>query len=64
MQFQIISDLHLEYFDDLPNINDLFTKYGYSEVRTPTFENTELFIRSIGGDTDIVSKEMYSWVDQ
>ena len=45
-------------------INDFFTKYGYSEVRTPTFENTELFIRSIGGDTDIVSKEMYSWVDQ
>ena len=45
-------------------INDFFTKYGYSEVRTPIFENTELFIRSIGGDTDIVSKEMYSWIDQ
>ena len=34
------------------------------QVRTPTFENTELFVRSIGGDTDIVSKEMYSWTDQ
>jgi len=45
-------------------INSFFQRYGYSEVRTPTFENTELFIRSIGGDTDIVSKEMYSWIDQ
>ena len=45
-------------------ISNFFMRYGYSEVRTPTFENTELFIKSIGGDTDIVSKEMYSWVDQ
>ena len=45
-------------------INSFFKRYGYSEVRTPTFENTELFIRSIGCDTDIVSKEMYSWIDQ
>ena len=45
-------------------IHNFFDSFGYSEVRTPTFENTELFVRSIGGDTDIVSKEMYSWIDQ
>jgi len=45
-------------------IHNFFDSFGYSEVRTPTFENTELFVRSIGGDTDIVSKEMYSWTDQ
>ena len=50
---------HLEKY-----ISNFFIRYGYSEVRTPTFENTELFEKSIGGDTDIVSKEMYSWIDQ
>ena len=39
-------------------------KFGFNEIRTPAFENTKLFIRSIGNQTDIVSKEMYSWVDQ
>jgi len=35
--------------------------YGYGEVRTPVFENTELFKRSVGEQTDIVSKEMYTF---
>jgi len=35
--------------------------YGYGEVRTPTFEDTELFKRSVGEETDIVSKEMYTF---
>ncbi|MFA7360272.1 MAG: histidine--tRNA ligase [Candidatus Kapaibacterium sp.] len=35
--------------------------YNYKEIRTPTFEKTELFKRGIGEDTDIVSKEMYSF---
>ena len=39
-------------------------KYGYQEIRTPAFEKTELFARGIGEETDIVSKEMYSWTDQ
>ncbi len=39
-------------------------RYGYQEIRTPAFEKTELFSRSIGEETDIVSKEMYSWTDQ
>tara|TARA_Y100000590_G_scaffold465350_1_gene637403 strand:+ start:1389 stop:2645 length:1257 start_codon:yes stop_codon:yes gene_type:complete len=41
-----------------------FKQYGFEEIRTPAFENTNLFIRSIGEQTDIVSKEMYSWIDQ
>ena len=39
-------------------------RYGYQEIRTPAFEKTELFARGIGEETDIVSKEMYSWTDQ
>jgi histidyl-tRNA synthetase len=35
-------------------------EFGYCEIRTPIFENTELFVRSVGEHTDIVSKEMYS----
>ncbi len=38
--------------------------HGYGEIRTPVFEQTELFARGIGNETDIVSKEMYSWTDQ
>tara|TARA_Y100000590_G_C15708283_1_gene1009422 strand:+ start:526 stop:1779 length:1254 start_codon:yes stop_codon:yes gene_type:complete len=45
-------------------ITNIMEQYGYDEIRTPTFENTELFIRGIGTETDIVNKEMYSWVDQ
>jgi histidyl-tRNA synthetase len=41
---------------------DLCTRYGYEEVRTPTFEATELFKRAVGEGTDIVNKEMYSFV--
>ncbi|PIW60905.1 histidine--tRNA ligase [Shewanella sp. CG12_big_fil_rev_8_21_14_0_65_47_15] len=37
--------------------------YGYSEIRTPIVENTELFKRSIGEVTDIVEKEMYTFAD-
>ena len=46
------------------NIHHIMSSYGYGEIRTPVFENTELFIRGIGDETDIVSKEMYSWIDQ
>jgi histidyl-tRNA synthetase len=42
----------------------LFARYGYREVRTPVFEPTELFARGIGTETDIVSKEMYTFEDQ
>jgi histidyl-tRNA synthetase len=43
---------------------DLFPRYGYREIRTPTFEETELFARGIGTETDIVSKEMYTFEDR
>ena len=42
----------------------LFALYGYREIRTPVFETTELFARGIGQETDIVSKEMYTFEDR
>ena len=42
----------------------IFARYAYSEVRLPVLEPTELFVRSIGEATDIVSKEMYAFTDQ
>lgn len=41
----------------------IFSFFNFSEIRTPTFENTQLFKRGIGEETDIVSKEMYSFND-
>ncbi|MHB1001673.1 MAG: histidine--tRNA ligase [Armatimonadota bacterium] len=43
------------------NFRETCRLYGYEELRTPTFEETELFTRSIGKHTDIVSKEMYTF---
>ncbi len=45
-------------------IRNTMDNYGYKEIRTPVFERTELFARGVGEETDIVSKEMYSWTDQ
>ena len=45
-------------------IRKISSYYGYKEIRTPAFENTKLFSRGVGEETDIVSKEMYSWTDQ
>lgn len=42
----------------------IFACYAYSEVRLPVLEPTELFVRSIGEATDIVSKEMYAFIDR
>ncbi|MDX9703231.1 MAG: histidine--tRNA ligase [Candidatus Auribacterota bacterium] len=42
----------------------LFGQFGYGEIRTPIFEETRLFTRSIGENTDIVSKEMYTFADR
>lgn len=42
-------------------IKNTFSLYNYSEIRTPSFEKTELFRRGIGDETDVVSKEMYSF---
>jgi len=45
-------------------VREFIIRAGYSEIRTPAFEKTELFTRSVGEDSDVVSKEMYSWTDQ
>ena len=42
---------------------DVFATYGFAEIRLPIFEQTELFARSIGTQTDVVSKEMYTFQD-
>ena len=42
----------------------LFQDFGYKEIRIPIMERTELFARSIGEDTDIVEKEMYTFPDR
>ena len=62
-------------YDVLPNdadrwqrvethVRGFITRAGYSEIRTPAFEKTELFTLTVGEDSDVVSKEMYSWTDQ
>ena len=43
---------------------DVFRAYNFHEIRTPIFEETQLFSRSVGEETDIVSKEMYTWEDR
>src|SRR5208282_5356544 len=45
-------------------VRDVFRAYNFQEIRTPIFEETQLFARSVGEDTDIVSKEMYTWEDR
>jgi histidyl-tRNA synthetase len=42
----------------------LFARYGYREIRPPLFEETQLFARGIGAETDIVAKEMYTFEDR
>jgi len=41
-----------------------FERYGYSRIVTPTFEETEVFVRGVGTSTDVVRKEMYTFEDQ
>src|ERR1700676_4829794 len=43
---------------------EVFGTFGFAEIRLPIFEQTELFARSVGQETDIVSKEMYSFQDR
>ena len=50
------------YIEDV--IRKILNKYGYHEIRTPMFEYTELFVRGIGENTDIVNKEMFTFPDR
>ncbi len=45
-------------------VRDVADKYNAKEIRTPTFEHTELFLRGVGDTTDIVNKEMYTFTDK
>jgi histidyl-tRNA synthetase len=45
-------------------LRSVFETYGFGEIRTPIFEATELFVRGVGEETDIVSKEMYTFTDR
>jgi histidyl-tRNA synthetase len=51
-----------EFFED--TVRSWLAQYGYRNMRMPILEKTELFVRSIGEVTDIVEKEMYTFVDQ
>jgi histidyl-tRNA synthetase len=61
-------------FDELPEhtaihdrvvqvAHDIFTRAGHERIDTPAFESTELFVRGVGGSTDIVRKQMYGFAD-
>lgn len=43
---------------------EIFRNYGFKEIRVPVFENTELFERGVGDTTDVVQKEMYTFLDK
>ena len=45
-------------------VRDIFRVYNFHEIRTPIFEETQLFSRSVGEETDIVSKQMFTWEDR
>jgi histidyl-tRNA synthetase len=45
-------------------VRDVFARYNFHEIRTPIFEDTQLFSRSVGEETDIVTKEMFTWQDR
>jgi len=45
-------------------VREVFRRFNFCEIRTPVFESTELFARGVGEETDIVSKEMFTWEDK
>src|SRR6202167_5427399 len=45
-------------------VRDVFCAYNFQEIRTPIFEETALFARGVGEETDIVAKEMFTWEDR
>lgn len=55
----------IPYWQRLESIVEkIFSNFNYKEIRTPVFEETNLFVRSIGEETDIVGKEMYTFNDK
>ena len=67
----IVKGTHDIYGDDMANYRSLYEcfsnlaeRYGFEEILTPTIEHTSLFARSVGEGSDIVSKEMYTFMDK
>ena len=60
----ILPDQSTRWQDLELTIQKIMDCYGYKEIRTPAFEHSEVFSQGVGQETDIVSKEMYSWTDQ
>ncbi|WP_394119761.1 histidine--tRNA ligase [Planococcus donghaensis] len=62
--YDVLPDQSAKWQEVEQKINDLCRLYQYKEIRTPIFEHTELFQRSVGDTTDIVQKEMYTFQDR
>ncbi len=62
--YDVLPDQSAKWQEVEQKINDLCRLYQYKEIRTPIFEHTELFLRSVGDTTDIVQKEMYTFQDR
>ena len=63
--FKDILPAEIEIWQHVETVaRSLFEDFGFREIRTPIMERTELFARSIGEDTDIVEKEMYTFADK
>ena len=67
----VLKGMKDRYFDDVKKYDfivdtakKVFTKYGFERIITPILEETELFRRSVGDETDVVSKEMYDFKDK
>lgn len=67
----ILKGMKDRYFEDakkydfiVKTAKDIFEKYGYERIITPILEETELFRRGVGDETDVVSKEMYDFKDK
>jgi histidyl-tRNA synthetase len=60
----ILPPISRDWLDLEFRIHVLAARFGYSEIRTPMFESTELFVRGVGETTDIVEKEMYTFDDK
>jgi histidyl-tRNA synthetase len=53
---------HWQYVEEV--MRQIAHEFGFKEIRTPIFEKTELFVRAVGEVTDVVSKEMYTFLDK
>ncbi|MGK7377855.1 histidine--tRNA ligase [Planococcus sp. 1R117A] len=62
--YDVLPDQSAKWQEVEQKINELCRLYQYKEIRTPIFEHTELFQRSVGDTTDIVQKEMYTFQDR